>query len=436
MIKLTNLVLAMSLTAFTVWCTSPEGDTQAELREGAVTIEGHRAVTDHEAYLFIHEALNVIDMNGDNWQILLKKLAKSDTAKFSIVHIGDSHIQADVSTDRTREHFRQQFGNGGRGLISPFKIAGTNEPSNYHFTTSANITSAKLMTMPWRTDMGFTGTAFTPRSLKYSVTLSTEVSSRPEGDPYDRIRLFTNGKVYVDRITDSKNNDVKFSVTDTDDYTDIILDYPVTNTKLNLHSFEPVTIFGASLTSGDKGVRYHSIGNNGATFSSYNRLGSMGHDIKALDPDLIILSMGTNEAFGTVTPDAIEAEIDYMVKDLLRNNPDAKILLTTPKECQRAVRTARRNRRRSVATGQYKVNEKVKLMRDAIIDYGRRHHIPVYDWYTVAGGDGASDKWIEHGLMSKDHIHNTYAGYELAGDMLYDALLQAIISSNTDTYKK
>ena len=434
MIKLTHLVLAAAVPAFTVWCTSPDAGTQAELREGTVTIEGHRTVTDHEAYPFIHEALNVIDMNGNSWQPLLEKLAKSDTSKFSIVHIGVSHIQADVSTGRTREHFRQRFGNGGRGLIAPFKIAGTNEPSSYHFTTTANSNSAKLMTMPWRTDMGFTGTAFTPRSLKYSVTLSTEVARRPEGDPYDRIRLFANGKIYVDRITDGENLEVKFSAADGEDYTDIILERPATNTRLSLHSFEPVTIFGASLTSGDKGVRYHSIGNNGATFSSYNRLGSMGHDVKALDPDLIILSMGTNEAFGTFTPEAIEAEIDYMVKDLLRNNPGVKILLTTPKECQRAVRT--RRRRRSVATGQYKVNDKVKLMRDAIIDYGNRHGIPVYDWYTVAGGDGASDKWLENGLLGKDRIHNTYAGYELAGDMLYDALMQAIISSNSDTLQK
>ncbi|MDE6082218.1 MAG: lipase, partial [Muribaculaceae bacterium] len=56
----------------------------------------------------------------------------------------------------------------------------------------------------------------------------------------------------------------------------------------------------------------------------------------------------------------------------------------------------------------------------------RENHIPVYDWYEVAGGDGASTLWIENGLMNTDRIHNTFAGYDLQGDLLYNALETAL----------
>ena len=119
-----------------------------------------------------------------------------------------------------------------------------------------------------------------------------------------------------------------------------------------------------------------------------------------------------------------------MVRDIRKNNPGAKILLTTPMECQRskrvATRTSRKGRRRTVYSKSYSVNENVKRLRDVILRYGRENHIPVYDWYEVAGGDGASTLWIENGLMNTDRIHNTFAGYDLQGDLLYNALETAL----------
>ena len=238
MIKLTHLLIALSLPA-TMGCTNP--DEQADIREGTVVIEEPRSVVNVDNYPFIDQSLNTIDLNGDDWSSLRNKFLNTDSASVSIIHIGDSHIQADVSTDRTRNHFWEKYGSGGRGLITPLKICGTNEPNNYKFSTTARVTTAKLMKLPWLTDMGFTGTAFTPRSLKYMISLSTEVIRKPEGEPFRSIKLLTNGSVYVDKLTDGLGRDISFKAERTEEHTIINLTEPVTSVNINMHSFEPVT---------------------------------------------------------------------------------------------------------------------------------------------------------------------------------------------------
>lgn len=72
------------------------------------------------------------------------------------------------------------------------------------------------------------------------------------------------------------------------------------------------------------------------------------------------------------------------------------------------------------------INTKVKQMRDVIIKYADENNIPVYDFYAVAGGNNASKQWAANDLMARDHIHNSYKGYLLQGDLFYNALINVL----------
>ena len=191
---------------------------------------------------------------------------------------------------------------------------------------------------------------------------------------------------------------------------------PCSSVEIKVSTFGETCVHGAMLSSDLIGVYYHAIGINGATFDNYNRFGSYGSEVASLSPDIIIISLGTNEAFGRTTDYEFRSSIDRLVNSLRRANPDAFILLTTPSECQRSYR--RRRGRRS-----YAVNKRVAELRDIIVDYGRRNGVAVYDWYEVAGGAGASAKMLADKLLNTDRIHMTRAGYELAGSLLFDALV-------------
>lgn len=91
-----------------------------------------------EKYDFIDTSLNVIQFpkGDDNFQALYSKL---DTLVFEnrgqvkILHIGGSHLQADVISGRIREHFIKEYpgASAGRGFVFPYSAARTNTPSSY-----------------------------------------------------------------------------------------------------------------------------------------------------------------------------------------------------------------------------------------------------------------------------------------------------------------
>ncbi|HEU4497482.1 MAG TPA: hypothetical protein VFR70_10560, partial [Flavobacterium sp.] len=60
----------------------------------------------------------------------LNRNRQSRSGKINIVHIGDSHIQADLMTNSIRKKLQQEFGNGGRGFIFPYSLARTNGSYN------------------------------------------------------------------------------------------------------------------------------------------------------------------------------------------------------------------------------------------------------------------------------------------------------------------
>ena len=196
--------------------------------------------------------------------------------------------------------------------------------------------------------------------------------------------------------------------------------------NFNLSFENNSTIWGFDLSNDTTGIVYNTIGNNGATYESYNRIPRFSQQISMLIPDLIIISLGANEAFSNITPQFFRHSIHVLVSSLQYHNPQAQILLVTPMECQRR-KYIKRNRRRRSRT--YVINERIQELRNIILDYAVNNNIAVYDWYKIGGGEGASTHWVEDNLLSRDRIHNTAKGYELQGKLFYEALINDILQN-------
>jgi len=364
---------------------------------------------------YIDLKANHIDMNGDDWSGLAASLAGADSSRVTIVHIGDSHLQADMGTAVTRTRLGNHYGSAGRSLIIPFKLAGTNEPVDYTITSSAPMTQARLLKTPWPIEMGFTGIGIRPDSSEFDLSIT-------DGELFDSIAVYYSGKTPI-LNTEFHTNYSEPGIIQ------VKLAEPSIQTALNFSYGGETVIHGINLVNGHTGLAYHVIGNNGATYSTYNGVANFANDIARFTPSLIIISLGTNEAFNTTSNDEMYAEMKILVDDLRRSCPNAKLLLTTPSECQR--KRIRRRRRRTRTS--FSVNKNVKRMRDVIIDFGRSEGIPVYDFYDVAGGSGSSVKWLKDKYLNTDRIHFTRAGYTLQGHLITDAIEEAIeISGQTD----
>ncbi len=431
-----SIILALSLAALAIGstdtfatsveeiATSPD-TTDADVRANPIFGEDRESGSESRRYAFIHYNANRICLNGADWSGLrhILKDAAAGHGTLDIVHIGDSHIQAEGNTSRVRRHLQRRYGSAGRGLITPFRLAGTNQPVDYRITSSSSFASAKLMRMPWSTTMGFTGISLAmPAS-----TVSFDISN---AQPFDAIAVYGRGEISISAITVG-SAEIAFDEIDGSNATLAVLDHAVSACTITIDA-PGGNIYGFELRHNDHGVRYHAIGNNGATFAQYNSIGGFGTSLRQLAPDLVILSLGTNEAFGKVSDETFTRQIDALVSDIRAHNPGVQIMLTTPSECQRSVyttvRTRRKRRRRAKIkrVRSFAVNSNIARLRSAILRYGEQHHIATWDWYDVAGGNGSSAPWLSAHLLGGDRIHRTWAGYHLEGDLLAEALDAAL----------
>jgi lysophospholipase L1-like esterase len=425
-----SLLLVATAGAFATTPTTHEQvDDDAATRENPELELGSTISRDYKSYPFLKLDANCINLNGTSWAVLIEKFKETRRGgKVNIVQIGDSHVQADGNGGKVRKLLQQQYGNAGRGLMIPYRMAGTNQPLDYKITSSSPFTTAKLMKMPWTTQMGFTGISLHSETSKPTFTLTA-----PTG--FSILNIYGLGKFTVDAVK-SGNRNVQFTAVPESWGVQIKLSGDITSADISLNGSN-FNIFGFDARHTESGgVLYHTIGNNGATYSMYSLIGNVGKSLAVLTPDLVIISLGTNEAFGRMTDTTFYANIDLLVNDIRKYNPQAEILLTTPSECQRsayvtkAVRRRGKGRRRRTTTKvrTFQVNTNVNRMRNVIIKYGAEKQIPVYDFYEAAGGSGASAKWLQNRLLSSDRIHRTWAGYALEGELLYHALSDALVA--------
>jgi lysophospholipase L1-like esterase len=169
-------------------------------------------------------------------------------------------------------------------------------------------------------------------------------------------------------------------------------------------------IYGLYISNGKKGVVYNSLGVNGAEYRHYNEAQYFAQQSKVLTPDLIIISLGTNEAANSKFDEEVfYNQIDKLVNDLQNYNPNAVILLTTPAD----------NFRRKKYP-----NTIIKRVSKTIVNYCINHQLPYWDLYQISGGYKSARFWKKYQLLAKDNLHYSKKGYQVQGTLLYQALMK------------
>ncbi|MBN2812684.1 MAG: hypothetical protein JXQ80_01335, partial [Bacteroidales bacterium] len=144
---------------------------------------------------------------------------------------------------------------------------------------------------------------------------------------------------------------------------------------------------------------------------SYLRCDLFGQQLKVLEPDWVIVSIGTNEGnTRSFNGEAYRKAYVQFIDSIKKAAPGAAILLTVPND--------------SYLFKRY-VNHNTACIREIIYDIARATGCGVYDFYTVMGGLNSATAWYNSGLMSKDHIHFNKPGYLLKGDLFFSAFLSS-----------
>lgn len=432
--KVVSILACSLIAAVSHFVSAQDDETLAELRENPdIEVLPSTPSFDYSQYKFLQVDSNRIAMNGDDWSGLALKFAAAAAGDslFSVVYLGDSHVQADFGGAVLRQRLQAETRNAGRGIVIPFRLAGTNQPFDYKFSLQKPYTTSKLLKQPWSTDMLFTGVALQPSNSNYTFGIHCDM-------PFSKMRFFYNGNSPVLNKADIDGETLTAITADSLGVLTLNLDRSLSDVAVEFDGDCSTVFGGVELMNDSVGTVVHSIGNNGATYLSYANIEGVGRGIAGLNPDLIIVALGTNEAFGRTTTDAFHADMDALLGAIRQANPNSKVLLVGPTECYkktyRRVRGKNGRRRRVARTV---VNTKVKTIREAIRDYAESEGIPYYDHFSIAGGEGAAAKMKTAKILGKDGIHFTATGYQLWGNLISDALLEALKRpSNADSSKK
>ncbi|MFN3918172.1 MAG: GDSL-type esterase/lipase family protein [Flavobacteriales bacterium] len=360
--------------------------------------------------------------NSPSFKLFFEKfdsLVKLKDRQLNVYHIGGSHIQADVYSHRMRIYLQKYADNlkGPRGLLFPFTLAGTNNPYHYKVDSVGKWTGMRNVIIKDTSRLGLLGMSASTRDILAGFSIY-----RNKYDTlnhyFNRIKVYHNlNENYCLHWKDTAN--VNSIFTDTlAGYTTFHLNNLVDTARFVIYKVgDDTTLFttyGVELMNDSPGIIYNSIGVNGASFRSYLRCQDFGKQLKELRPDMFIISIGTNDAnttFDDFRPDVFRQRYEAMIKTIREANPDCAILLTVPNDCY--------------YRGKH-INKNTARMKEVIYELAKQYQYAVWDFYTIMGGQGSSQKWFTDKLMIRDKIHFTVEGYRLKGDLFYEAFLKYI----------
>jgi lysophospholipase L1-like esterase len=377
-------------------------------------------------YPFVKLDKNIIENDTVSLSFFFQKLdslEKKLIKKVVILQIGDSHLQADYLPGKTRVRLQQAFGNAGRGLVTPFKIAKTNEPDNYK-SWSNKIWRAKRVAIEKDTlPVGLSG--LTLFQNEPGTQLKIKISNQEN---------LNYGFNKISILQDSRKPHLPIAFCDSLSCKMAVLQpkQPSVNQIETIHlgqSYHETTLifeaadssaenpysllYGFIFENNDSGILYHTVGINGAEFRHYAKQENFIQQTQWVKPDLIIFSMGTNEAFSPAfKKEEFMVQIDSLVSSIKKLNPNSSILFTTPGDAMRRVK--------------YK-NPRNKIAGKTIIDYATEKNYAYWNLFEIMGGYGSIQKWYIKKLTAKDKLHLNRRGYELQGELLARALIKAYL---------
>ena len=403
------------------------------------------------------------------------QLEQTKSRKINIVHIGDSHIQADLFTAKIRKEMQSVFGNAGFGFTLPYSVAKTNNSAPIRYSVSGNFQSFRNLYADTTKPVGLSGFSMETNSDDFAIQLVVKDSQFN----FTKLKVITpqnanlfdvsvsNKSIVIERkvpkkithkvksgevlggIANKYNVSLKSLKKANGLKSDMIRDGKVltiptkgtqskttTQTEYIPIDLQPATytndyisttlldkiaivpnqeiddfaLNGLVLENENSGILYHSIGVNGAKASDFNKFPLFYEQLPALNPDLVIISLGTNESFDKQSGEQYFTHLNQMIKGIKEHNPEVCILVMTSPP--------------SVLHRKFK-NTFIEKYAEIIEDNAHVNNYAVWNLLDVFGGNKSINRNAAKGYMARDKVHYSKAGYEKQAELFFNAFMQS-----------
>ena len=320
-----------------------------------------------------------------------------------ILHYGDSQIEEDRITSGLREHFQEQFGGGGPGMMPAQRWVSK--------ITCYQSTSPEL---PYYVAYGTTtmharhngyGPMATVAQSYGNVRIYFSTSSN---DKFPHVR-------YFDRVTVLRNNP------DGSGLQYRVQEFDSLRTKVTVTVNGPAHIYGVLLDQ-KTGVSMDNVPMRGSSGNIFTRI--TRNTIKPFfeheNVRLIILQYGGNSVPGLRTEKSLHdfcKEIQRQIRFFQQIAPGAKILYIGPSDMSTRI------------GGEMRTYTLLPRFVELLDQYVTECGASFWNLFEAMGGQGSMVRWVaaRPQLAGEDYIHFTHKGAEHVSDLLFETI---------DTYYK
>lgn len=394
-------------------------------------------VTNKNAYELKKDTTSII--NPSALSGFFKKLNNREKQLIRIIHWGDSHIQMGYLSEELKTGIDSLYGLNGFGSTFPYKAANYNPNHSITRIKKGKWSGGNIMQDTLSKSSGFMG--FWTKTMDSSAIIQFGISPTAkfrEGNK--RVTLFyaadSNTNIQFRGVNLIKDSTVFFNPIKINKLNSgfqqwtkvqLLFNENIDAIELNITNntgSQDVNIHGAIFEqSWDKGVTYNNCGVGGAQFKhlSQNTITPI-EQLKFLNPDLIIISFGSNESYTTqFDNETYRKSITKLVDEIKIELPNSSILFTAPPDTKSKNRHPRNT------------SSICMLLNELSLEKGFAY----WDLRSAMGGEGSILKWLTLGLASSDKLHFTKKGYALQGKWLMNAINKSYENyKQTNKYEK
>jgi lysophospholipase L1-like esterase len=370
-----------------------------------------------------------------------------------ILQIGDSHTAADYFSGEVRAKLQARYGNGGVGYIDAGRPTIGVRSGTMKITASAGWTYHAIQHSDNVAEFWLSG-------FNAVATASGEVLSFASEAPvpFDEIEIEALRQPGGGSVDISIDGTVKSSA----DLSGKSVEPVVLRLKpdgaptdrmrqleIRTRGAGTVSVASIGIYQKQSGASYNNVGYPGATIDLVNKFDAtlLADDLRRLDPQIVVLVFGTNEA-SKPNLDAARYEKSYekAVSRITAALPNARIVLVGPPDgaerpwhcagkgppdaaCHPAPPSVPGASTTEPADCEWHTIAHLDLVRDVEKRIAERHGFTYWNWASIMPGDCASQSWVAASppLMTPDHVHFTPAGYVKGADIFLEQALIPMI---------
>lgn len=329
--------------------------------------------------------------------------------RFTVLHLGDSHLQNENLPNKSRSLIQKLLGDGGIGLIEPFSIVKSYDASFYKSKHSGIWEYAKSYILPPKIPLGVRG--MTAKTKEESASFTIQFST-PVSEANNMLTVFSeNTEINFKPIifADSLLVPLIRSEPGIQEYS-LPAKFKTLSLKLQKTNDlqQEFILYGLSLSNASmKGAIWHNAGVGASQYKSILYEDLYTAQVQYLNPDLVIIDSGTNDFLYTnKIPDNLKSEIERVIAKVRLASPTASIVLTSAQDMT--------FKGRKITASQ----EFSHLIKQIAFEA----NCGFWDWYQISGGPNTMAIWGSNGHSMKDGIHLNGKGSILKGSLLFSAL--------------